>query len=122
MKEPLVEWNLCAEGRIYRKGDGFWVVRTGVVVNKPTKQKAFEDQFVCLSSVSGEGNSILGYTLQAKKNFAFCFEQDTYVSLMDENRKHDNLKILFQDQKVYLYRFNKEKAPSYWFLFRNKVT
>jgi hypothetical protein len=120
-KEPTIPWNTYPEGKLAKHADMVWVVRTGVVVNKPKKQKCFEDSFLSLSTVEGEGNSTLGYILQLKKEFENILAQDSYLSFLAGVEAHKDPKILFKDQKVYLYRFNSVKTPSYWFLFRNRA-
>jgi hypothetical protein len=121
-KEPSIPWNTFPEGKLTKHADTIWVVRTGVVVNRPKRQKRFEDTYVSLATVEGEGNSILGYVLQLKREFQKVFAQDSYVSLLADVEAHKDPKVLFKDQKVYLYRFNSSKNPSYWFLYRNRTT
>ncbi len=120
-KEPVIPWNTFPEGKIVAHSDTVWVVRTGVVVNRPKRLKRFEDSYVSLASVEGEGNSVLGYILQLKRDIQKVFAQDSYVSFLADVPAHKDPKILFKDQKVYLYRFNSTKNPSYWFLFRNRA-
>jgi hypothetical protein len=121
-KEPTIPWNTFPEGRIIKQSTILWAVRTGVVVNRPRKQKCFEDSSMLLSSLEGENNSVLGYLLQTKHEFPNVFPNESYVSFFSEVEKHKNPKVLYKDQKVYLYRFNSTKSPSYWFLFRNRTS
>ena len=120
IKETNISWNALPSGKVVSQNPLLWVVRTGVVVNKPKKQKKFEDSSVCLSLMEGEANSVLGYVLQVKKDFPSVFYQDSYVSFMSEVEKHKNPVVLYKDQKVYLYKFNSNKSPSYWFLVRTR--
>lgn len=121
-KELSIPWNTLPEGRVSKYSDQIWVVRTGVVVNRPKKQKCFEDSYLSLSSMEGEGNSTLGYIFQLKRKFENIFTQDSYVTLLASLQEpHKNPKLLFKDQKVYLYRFNAAKNPSYWLLVRNRT-
>jgi len=120
-KEPSIPWNSFPEGKIAKHADQIWVVRTGIVVNRPKRQKRWEDSYLSLATVEGEGNLVLGYILQVKREFEKVFVQDSYVSLLAEVDAHKDPKVLFKDQKVYLYRFNNTKNPSYWFLFRNRA-
>lgn len=121
-KEITIPWNTFPEGKLTKHADSVWVVRTGVVVNRPKRQKRFEDSSLSLATVEGEGNSILGYVLQVKRDFQKVFVQDSYVSLLSDVKEHKDPKVLFKDQKVYLYRFNSNRSPSYWFLFRNRTS
>ena len=120
-KESVIPWNTFPEGRIAKYSDTIWIVRTGVVVNRPKRQKRFEDSCLSLAALEGEGNSALGYILQVKREFEKVFVQDSYVSFLAKVDEHKDPKILFKDQKTYLYRFNGTKNPSYWFLFRNRL-
>lgn len=120
-KELVIPWNSYPEGKLAKHTDMVWVVRTGVVVNKPKKQKCFEDSYIALATVEGEGNSTLGYVLQLKREFEKILVQDSYISFLADVEAHKEPKVLFKDQKVYLYRFNSAKNPSYWFLFRNRT-
>lgn len=122
MKEPTIPWNSLPEGKVICQDTDLWVVRTGVVVNKPRRQKKFEDPNVLFSWVEGETNSVLGYTLQLKRKFPAIFAQDSYVSFLSNVEQHVNPSVLYKDQKVYLYRFNDKKSPSYWFLVRSRIT
>lgn len=118
-----IEWNSLPENVIAQHSDTVWVVRTGVVATKTKKQKQFEDSHVLMFSLEGEGNSVLGYVLQLKKAFPLYFNKGSYVSFFsDVTSPHKDPKVMFKDQKVYLYRFNGTKSPSYWFLFRSRAT
>lgn len=120
MKESNIEWNSLPEGKVVSKNPLLWVVRTGVVVNKPKKQKKYEDSNISLSFLEGEANSVLGYVLQVKKEFHSVFCQDAYVSFMSDVEKHTKPVVVYKDQKVYLYKYNTSKNPSYWFLVRTR--
>lgn len=120
-KEAVIPWNTFPEGKITKHSDTIWAVRTGVVVNRPKRHKHFEDSYLSLATVEGEGNSVLGYVLQLKREFPKIFTQDSYISLLSSVTPHKSPKVLFKDQKVYLYRFNAASNPSYWFLFRNRT-
>lgn len=120
MKESNIEWNSLPEGKVVSKNPLLWVVRTGVVVNKPKKQKKYEDSNISLSFLEGEANSVLGYVLQIKKEFHSVFCQDAYVSFMSDVEKHTKPVVVYKDQKVYLYKYNTNKNPSYWFLVRTR--
>jgi len=122
LKDLSIPWNTLPEGKVVCQTPLLWVVRTGVVVNKPKRQKKFEDGNILLSLMEGETNSVLGYVLQPKKEFHAVFCQESYVSFLAEVEGHTTPKVLYKDQKVYLYRFNSNKAPSYWFLVRNRIT
>lgn len=117
-KEPLLPWNSFPEGQIVNYESNLWVVRTGVVVNRPRKAKKFEDSYLALHMLSGESNSVLGYTLLAKREFDNVFEQDTFISFLSNVEQHTRPKYLYKDPKVHLLRFNTTRHPSYWFLVR----
>lgn len=117
-KEPLLPWSSFPEGKLVRHEPGFWVVRTGVVVNRPRRTKKFEDSYVALHMLSGEAKTELGYTLKAKREFDHTLEQETFVSLLSDVDSHTRPVFLFKDPKVHLLRFNSTRSPSYWFLVR----
>jgi len=117
-----IEWNSLPENVISQHSDTLWVVRTGVVATKTKRHKQFEDSHILMFSLEGEGNSVLGYVLQLKKEFPAFFSKESYVSFFsDVTVPHKEPKVMFKDQKVYLYRFNGTKNPSYWFLFRSRA-
>jgi len=122
MKEPIILWNSLPEGKVIQHDPSVWVVRTGVVVNKPQRQKKFEDGNVLLSWMEGDAHSVLGYSIQTKRKFHTTFAQDSYVSLLSDVDQHSNPIVLYKDHKVYLYRFNSKRVPSYWFLVRTRTT
>lgn len=122
MKEANIVWNSLPEGKVVNQNPALWVVRTGVVVNKPKKQKKFEDSNISLSFLEGDANSVLGYVLQVKKEFHAVFCQDSYVSFLADVGKHTTPVVVYKDQKVYLYKYNTNKNPSYWFLVRSRST
>jgi hypothetical protein len=119
--EDSLPWSSFPEGQVVRPRNELFVVRTGVVVNRFKKMKRFEDAFVHLSSIIGESNSVLGYTLLMKKEFPRTLLQDTYVSLLADVHTHMNPKFVYKDQKVHLMRFNSTQDPSYWFLVRHRA-
>lgn len=119
-KEPLLPWNSFPEGKILAHEPNLWVVRIGVVVNRPKKSKKFEDSYVALHQLSGESSSILGYTLTVKREFDKIFDEGTFLSLISKVDHHTNPKFLYKDQKVHLMRFNSNRSPSYWFLVRHR--
>jgi len=117
-KEPVLPWKSFADGKITEVENNFWVVRMGVVVNKPIKHKKYEDSYVSLHCMTSSSKSTLGYSLRAKREFHQKFQQETYLSLLADIEKHKNPDLVYEDQKVRLYRFNSQKNPSYWFLVR----
>lgn len=117
-REPLLPWNSFPEGKVLRHTDNVWVVRTGVVVHRPKRSKKYEDRYLSLHMLSGDANSVLGYTVTAKKAFDNVFEQDTFLSFITAVEAHTKPKFMYKDPKVHLMRFNAVKSPSYWFLVR----
>ncbi|KKL49607.1 hypothetical protein LCGC14_2313810 [marine sediment metagenome] len=117
-KEPLLPWNSFPEGQVVNHEPNLWVVRTGVVVNRPRVAKKFEDSYLSLHMLSGDANSVLGYTLTTKRRFNHIFEQETYISFLSDVEKHTRPIFLYKDPKVHLLRFNTTRKPSYWFLVR----
>ena len=118
-RRPAIPWNDFPEGGVVRQGN-LWVVRLGVVVNRPKQTTKFEDSRVLLRQHYGESNSVLGYTLKAKKEFPQILQQDTFVSLFSEVENHSKPTYLYKDTKVHLLRFNSTRSPSYWFLVRHR--
>jgi len=116
-KDLVIPWNSFPDGKVVRHED-LWVVRTGVVVNRPKRAKKYEDSYLALHMLSGESNAVLGYTVKAKKTFSHVFEQETFVSFLSDVEEHTKPKYLYKDPKVHLLRFNNTKKPSYWFLVR----
>jgi hypothetical protein len=120
-KKPILPWASFPEGQIVQYEEGLWVVRFGVVVNRPKRTKRFDDAFVALHELTAAGGSTLGYTLKVKQDFGKIFSSEHYLSLITDIKEHSKPKVLFDDQKIYLYRFNATKTPSYWFLVRHRA-
>jgi len=120
-KEFLVEWGSIPENSIHRVKNDLWAVRLGIVVNRPQKKKCVEDSFLILSEHHGEGNSTLGYTLLLKKEFPHFLQQDYYLSFFsDLTTRHADPKVVYKDQKLYLYKYGTKK-PSYQMLLRSRI-
>lgn len=121
-KEASIQWNSLPEETIVQTANNLWVIRFGVVVNRPQRKKCFEDPSLLLSHYHGDGNSILGYSLSLKKDFPHHLASEAYLSLFSNvEAKHKDPKVVYKDQKVHLYRFNNTKEPSYWLLLRTKI-
>lgn len=119
-KDPLLPWNTFPEGKLIRYEPALWVVRIGVVVNRPKRLKKFEDSYVALHQLAGGSNSVLGYTFKSKREFPHIFEKDTFVSLLSDVEQHTKPVYAYKDPKAHLMRFNKNRTPSYWFLVRHR--
>jgi len=116
---PELPWRTFPDGEVTEIGANSWVVRMGVVANKPKRDKKYEDNWVSLHCLSGESKSTLGYLFRAKKEFSLLFSQKTYLSLLSSSTApHKKPVLVYEDQKVMLYRFNTKKDPSYWLLVR----
>lgn len=118
-KDPLLPWNDFSEGLVVQYEKNMWVVRTGIVVNRPKRTKKFEDKKVVLHQISGESNSVLGYVFRAKRDFDHVFERETFISLLSVT-KHKNPEYLYKDPKVHLLRYGTSRSPSYQFLVRHR--
>lgn len=120
--EPELPWNSFPEGQVLEHQSGLWVVRIGVVVNKPKRTKKYDDSYLTLHLLSGQSSSVLGYTLAVKRPFDHVLERGDSVSFISKVDKHTSPKFLYKDQKVHLLRFNTSRCPSYWFLVRHRPT
>ena len=107
-------------GRLTQYND-LYCVKTGIILNRPKKVKLYDDVFVSLYKFKGESRSTLGYALQVKRDFAQTYATGLYVSLMGEVETHTQPDLIYDDPRLYLYKFNSRKRPAYWCLVRHRV-
>ena len=118
-KEVILPWKTFSDGDLTEIEHNYWIVRMGVVANRPKRHKKYEDSYVSLHCLTGDSKSTLGYSFKAKREFSSVFAQRTYLSLLSTSvAAHKKPLLVYDDQKVMLYRFNTRKDPSYWLLIR----
>tara|TARA_R100001132_G_C3272963_1_gene94971 strand:- start:3426 stop:3803 length:378 start_codon:yes stop_codon:yes gene_type:complete len=116
-KDPVLPWNQFPEGKLIQYKN-LWVVRTGVVVNRPKKSTKWKDKHVELTQLKGQSSAVLGYTFEVKRKFEYEFYTDTFVSFINQTDEHNTPEYLYKDPKMHLLSFNGKKLPNYWLLVR----
>src|SRR5574343_48875 len=118
MSNTPIKWVALPDGQFVTGSEQTYVIKTGLAVVKPRKQKKYEDALVSLCSYEQEGLPTLGYSISARKTFPKVAKSNTYVSFL-AGSPHKDPELVYQDQTVYLYKFKSESgAFVYWMLYR----